>query len=255
MAFTYEFIDHGDSLEIKYNNQSYTAGKKLIELSIPNLTNDNILKIRSNSATPTDFEVKIGTDTILGVGASSSTATELKDALRAIFFLDETDPGGLTDAQGFIDYNDTTGTISLLADTWTTIPNNGAVAFTNKSYAPDGVTEFMDVSNGAIDTTEIQLGDTIIIRNDFKVNPNTNNALLQFRYGLGGNGGEYFLETIKGRLDNGSGIDYRFNLGTDLIYMGDENTRTNPIFLQVNLSTNGTLLNAGSVIQLIKRKV
>ena len=89
MAFTYEFIDHGDSLEIKYNNQSYTAGKKLIELSIPNLTNDNVLKIRSNSATPTDFEVKIGIDTILGVGAGITTATELKDALRAIFFLDD----------------------------------------------------------------------------------------------------------------------------------------------------------------------
>ncbi len=89
MAFTYEFIDHSDSLEIKYNNQSYTAGKKLIELSIPNLTNDNVLKIRSNSATPTEFEVKIGTDTILGVGASVTTATELKDALRAIFFLED----------------------------------------------------------------------------------------------------------------------------------------------------------------------
>ena len=37
--------------------------------------------------------------------------------------------------------------------------------------------------------------------------------------------------------------------------MGDLNTRDNPIKIQVKLSTNGTLLNAGSVIQLIKRSV
>ncbi len=39
---------------------------------------------------------------------------------------------GIIDAnpeQGFIDYNDATGAISLLADTWTAIPNDGAGAF------------------------------------------------------------------------------------------------------------------------------
>ena len=256
MATTYEFIDDGKSFVIKYKGQSYRAGKNDVELIIPNESNDNILKIRSNSAQLTDIEINLDEDTVLGVGAGSTTATQLDTALGAIFFLDSSGGGGgLVDAQGFIDYNDTTGLINLVADTWTIIPNNGAGAFTNKTYAPEGVTEFMDVATGAIDPTELALGDTIIIRNDFKVNPNTNNALLEFRYGLGGNGGEYVLETIKGRLDNGSGIDYRFNLGTDLIYMGDENTRTNPISLQVKLSTNGTLLNAGSVIQLIKRKV
>tara|TARA_R100000541_G_scaffold36103_1_gene44210 strand:+ start:80 stop:694 length:615 start_codon:yes stop_codon:yes gene_type:complete len=164
-------------------------------------------------------------------------------------------PGGtstLQPLQGFIDYNDTTGGVNLVADTWTTIPNNGAGAFSNDSFKPHGVNEFMDVLNGSIDCKDLVLGDTIIIRNDYKINPNTNNALLEFRYSLGGVGNEYTLETVKGRLDNGSGIDYRFNLGTDLIYMGDVNTRDNPIFLQVKLSTNGTLLNAGSVIQLIK---
>lgn len=160
--------------------------------------------------------------------------------------------GSSTRKQGFIDYNDTTGSISLVANTWTTIPNNGQGAFSNDSYRPDSVTEFMDVATGAIDVSELELGDSIIIRNDYQVNPNTNNALLEFRYSLGGGGNEYVLSTTKGRLDDGSGKNYRFNLGTDLIYMGDTNTKDNPIFLQVRLSTNGTLLNAGSVIQLIK---
>lgn len=156
---------------------------------------------------------------------------------------------------GFIDYNDTTGSVALTADTWTTIPNNGQGAFSNDTYKPEGVTDLMDVSDGSIDPTDLTLGDTILIRNDFKINPNTNNALLEFRYQLGNGGGLYTLETTLGRLDDGSGKDYRFSLKPDLIYMGDTNTISNPIRLQVKLSTNGTLLNAGSVIQLIKRNI
>jgi hypothetical protein len=79
--------------------------------------------------------------------------------------------------------------------------------------------------------------------------------LLEFRYQLGNGGGLYTLETNLGRLDNGSGKNYRFSLKSDLIYMGDTNTRDNPISLQVKLSTNGTLLNAGTVVQLIKRNI
>jgi hypothetical protein len=61
------------------------------------------------------------------------------------------------------------------------------------------------------------------------------------------------LETVVGRLDDGSGKAYRYALKPDLIYMGDENTRDNPISMQVRLSTDGSLSNAGSVIQVIKR--
>ena len=156
---------------------------------------------------------------------------------------------------GFIDYNDTTGAVSITSNTWTDIPNNGAGAFTNKTYKPNGVTEFIDVLTGAIDVSEINLGDTILIRNDFKINSNTNNALLELRYQLGAGANIYTLETNIGRLDNGSGIDYRFSLKPDLIYMGDTNTKDNPIKIQIRLSTNGTLTNAGSVIQLIKREI
>ena len=161
--------------------------------------------------------------------------------------------GGSVANGGFMDYNDTTGAINLTADTWTDIPNNGAGSFTNKTYKPDGVSELMDNSTGYIDPTDLNLGVSILIRNDYQVNPNTNNALLEFRYQLGNGGGVYTLEKIVGRLDSGSGQNYRFSLEPDLIYMGDTNTRNNPIKIQVKLSTNGTLTNAGSVIQLIKR--
>ena len=154
---------------------------------------------------------------------------------------------------GFIDYNDTTGAIALLSGVWTNIPNDGLGPFTNKTYKPDDVTELIDVVTGHIDVTETQLGESILIRNDYSVNPSTNNSLLEFRYELGTGGGVYTLEKIVGRLDSGSGQPYRFSLKPDLIYMGDINTRDNPIKMQIRLSTNGTLINAGSVIQLLKR--
>ena len=157
---------------------------------------------------------------------------------------------------GFIDYNDTSTAASplvLLADTWTTIPNDGLGSFTNKTYAPDGVSELMDTSTGAIDPTGLPLGSSILVRNDFSVTPSTNNSLLEFRYTLGSGGGSYTLEKLIGRLDSGSGKPYRQSLVPDLIYMGDTNTRDNPIGLQVRLSTAGTLVNAGSVIQVIKQ--
>ena len=156
---------------------------------------------------------------------------------------------------GFIDYNDTSTTASplaLLADTWTTIPNDGLGPSTNKSYPPKGVTELMDNSTGAIDATQLSLGDDLSVRKDFRVNPNINNALLKFRYQLGNGGGTYDLETNLGRLDDGSGKYYPFSLTTDYVYMGDSNTLNNPIKLQVNLSTDGLLINSGSVIKVFK---
>ncbi len=157
---------------------------------------------------------------------------------------------------GFIDYNDTgtsTTPITLVADTWTDITNNGLGLFTNKSFKPQGVSELMDNTTGDLDVADLPLGTTILVRNDFSVTPNTNNALLEFRYTLGVGGSAYTLEKLVGRLDSGSGKPYRQSLTPDLIYMGDTNTRDNPIGLEVRLSTAGTLVNAGSVIQVVRQ--
>jgi len=199
-------------------------------------------------------EVRFGDEEITNglVEAECSDGTVIfkilsRDSVEVIF-----DSSKKYTSGGFMDYNDTStaaSPLALVADTWTTIPNDGLGAFTNKAYAPFGVTELMDTSTGAIDPTQLSLGDDIIIRNDFRVNPNVNNALLKFRYQLGAGADVYELETNLGRLDDGSGKDYPFSLTTDYIYMGDLNTLNNPIFLQVNLSTDGTLTNAGSVIK------
>jgi hypothetical protein len=160
---------------------------------------------------------------------------------------------GADEKSGFIDYNNTIGTISVTANTWTDIPNNGQGAFTNKNYAPDGVTDLMDVSTGYLDFRELDLGDTAFIRNDYIINPNSNRALLELRYVLGSGANQYTLQTSVNRLDSGSGRDYRYSLKVDKIYMGDLNTKDNPVKIQVRLSQDGNLTNAGSVITVLKR--
>ena len=154
--------------------------------------------------------------------------------------------------QGFIDYNNSGGSISLTAETWTDVPNDGAGAFTNKSYRPDGVTEVMDNSTGYLDFSDLSLGSELLIRNDFTVNPNTNNSLLEVRYLLGQGAGEYALKFWSERLDSGSGIDYQ-RVVSFPIYMGDLNTQGGVGKLQVKLSTNGTLNNAGSYVSITVR--
>ena len=156
---------------------------------------------------------------------------------------------------GFIDYNDT-GTaaspVSLSADTWTTVTNNGLGSFTNKNFPPAGVSELLDVSTGSFDFSGLSLGDSVLIRNDISVTPNVNNASLELRYQLGSGLNVYYLQKRLGRLDEGSGIAYRISLEPDYIYMGDANTRDNPGVLQIKLSSAGSFVNAGCAIQVIK---
>lgn len=155
----------------------------------------------------------------------------------------------LSGINGFIDYNDTTGAISLTSDTWTDVPNNGLGSFTNKTYRPNGVEDVMDTSTGYLDFSQLSLGSQILVRNDFTVVPNTNNSLLEVRYVLGQGAGEYALKFWSERLDSGSGIDYQRVISFP-IYMGDTNTQGGVGKLQVKLSSNGTLTNAGSYIKI-----
>ncbi|MCJ8335220.1 MAG: collagen-like protein [Epibacterium sp.] len=158
------------------------------------------------------------------------------------------------DIGGFADYNDTStlsSPVTLVDDTWTDIPNNGLGAFSNIKL-PTGVTRLLDPNTGAILLDELPIGSSVIIRMDYTVTPTTNNAALDFRYTLGGGAQAYVLETTVNRLDEGSGRQYRQALVTHYIYVGDDNTKNNPVQPQVKLSGGGTLVNAGMVIEVRK---
>ena len=151
---------------------------------------------------------------------------------------------------GFMDYNDasTQSTpIVLTAGVWVDVTNDGLGPFTSKTYAPNGINELLDTSNGNLDFTELKLGSEVLVRNDFTVVPQTNNSLLEARYLLGTGVGEYPLQFWSERLDGGSGIPYQ-RVTSFPIYMGDLNTRDNAGRMQIRLSTNGTMINSGVYI-------
>ena len=150
---------------------------------------------------------------------------------------------------GFMDYNDTTGSVSLVSDTWTDVPNNGLGVSTNKTYKPALINEVLDSSNGYLDFSELTLGTQLLIRNYFTIIPNVNNSSLQVRYLLGQGAAEYELKIRDEKLDMGSGIDYQKVISIPL-YIGDENTKGGAGKLQVKLSHNGTLINSGSYIKI-----
>ena len=156
---------------------------------------------------------------------------------------------------GIADYNDTSSAaspVTLAANTWTTLPNDGLGPFTLESL-PTGVTTLLDSSTGAIDISELTQYSTLKIRPDFTVTPDSNNADLEFRFLLGAGAGQYSLPTSLGRLDQGAGVPYR-RAGLLLgVYAGDSNTINNPIFLQVKLTSSGTVVNAGMYIEVYKR--
>ncbi len=179
------------------------------------------------------------------INKGSATANALRDA----YTIEQVSDFIVQAKFGFIDYNDTTGSMSITADTWTDVPNNGLGAFTNKTYRPESINDVMDTSTGYLDFSELSLGSELLVRNDFKINPHTNNSLLEVRYLLGQGMGEYALNFWSERLDNGSGIDYQRVLSFP-IYMGDLNTQGGVGKLQVKLSTDGVLTNAGSYISI-----
>ena len=155
-------------------------------------------------------------------------------------------------SHGFIDYNDSSGSFSVPANTWTNVPNNGSGSFSNSTYAPDGVTDLLDVVTGFLDFSDLTLGSEILVRNDITITPSSNNTLLELRYVLGQGANEYFLPFWSERLDNGSGSPYK-RVTTFPIYMGDLNTQGGVGKLQIRVSSNATAVNAGSYISVKKR--
>ena len=185
----------------------------------------------------------------IGTGADSGDGDPLRTAFtKTQSNFDELYGLGLQ-STGFIDYNDTTGDVSITTETWTDVPNNGLGAFTNKVYKPTLINDVLDGSTGYLDFSELTLGSQLLIRNDFTVTPNTNNSLLEVRYLLGQGSGEYALKFWSERLDSGSGIGYQRVISFP-IYMGDTNTQGGAGKLQVKLSTNGSINNAGSYIKI-----
>lgn len=155
--------------------------------------------------------------------------------------------------QGFADYNDTITAvtpISVAANTWTALTNDGAGAYTNTAYLPSGVTSMLSADK--IVTTGLVAGDSLLVRYDFTITPTVNGSFVELRATLGAGGGAYTIPRPIGTLSNGAGYNYR-TTGEMYLYMGDSNTLDNPIGFEVKCSEVASLTNAGMVIQVIRQ--
>jgi hypothetical protein len=249
-------IDSGDSpytaTSTDFVSADATSGAVAVTLGDgTELVGDSWFVSKADSSTNA---VTISPDSGTIDGESSLTLTNQYDAVR-VLKIGSTNWTVIEDSRrksGFLDYNDTTGSFAITANTWTDVPNDGLGTFTNTGYPASGVTDMLDEATGYLDFTELELGDQVLVRSDFTVTPHTNNCLLEVRYELGTGGGLYQLSVHTDRLDAGSGIGYHKVIPFP-IYMGDANTRDNPGKLQFRLSTTGTFVNAGFYINIQRR--
>lgn len=192
--------------------------------------------------------------------SAQMTGAEIKAAYEA-----EDDTNALTDqlldrigkigSNGWIDYNHSDHTpVTVPANTWHTILNDGLGPFSNDAYPPEGVNSVMNNTTGALDLTQLSIGDDIQIRNDYVVIPSINGAILELRYTLGTGAGAYTLPRAPRRLYRGAGQEEREALLTDYIYVGDSNTRDNPVYIQVKCSAQFDFFSYGLVAKITRRR-
>ncbi len=163
--------------------------------------------------------------------------------------VDPSVPVGVVD--GWADYNHGGGAVTLTANTWTTIANDGLGAYTNTEYLPPGVSRLMDTSTGEVDFSELALGDEVTIRQDIGITPTVNGGEVVIRIQLGSGAGTYYLPIASKTLNQGAGVqDDLVRLA--IVYMGDLNTLGGSGVLQVKSSISASFINHGSVI-LVKR--
>ena len=144
------------------------------------------------------------------------------------------------------DYNDTSSQntpIPVTNGDWADIPNDGLGSFTQEGYLPDG---FDLLDSGALSITDFDLGGAIFVRNDLIFTPNINGSRAEFRYKLGAGPDTYYQQKALGPLFEGANTPVEFGAEADYIYVGDENTRQNPIVLQARIiGGGGTIVNRG----------
>ena len=179
-------------------------------------------------------------------GASTSTVGQVLTSTggAATFQTPSTAPAAGTVSQGVYDYNDlaTTSTpIPLtVAGTWYDLTNDGAGAFTNKTYALAGLTDIWNVSTNQFEWnngTLLSLGDTVDIRVDIEIITTGANKAVEVDIELGIGGSPYKLPVIP--LENFKTAGTYHDVRLMSIYLGDTNTLNFPAKLEAKADGTG----------------
>jgi len=130
---------------------------------------------------------------------------------------------------GILDYNDlltATTPISIpWTSTFTALTNDWAGAFTNKTYAPVGVTDIWSTSNNRFEWTQLKKWDSVYIRLDIEVTVSSVNTEIQCDIFLAEWGSSYNLPLINTTNFKNTWTYRLVQLG--YVYFWDDNTKNN----------------------------
>ena len=177
-------------------------------------------------------------------GASTSTAGQVLTSSGGASYWATPVPIAGTISQGIYDYNDlataTTPIALTAANTQYEVTNDGAGAFTNKTYALAGVDDLWDTTTNRFDFTGLSLGDTVDIRLDFEITLANTNTVVDFALELGVGSSPYQISLISPTLHK-SVTTYQIGQWSS-VYMGDNNTLQNPARLLARADKTGVTL-------------
>lgn len=153
---------------------------------------------------------------------------------------------------GFIDYNDSGTSIPVtVAGSPVSITNDSAGAFTNKTYAPLGVSDVWNSSTNLFDWSDLKLGDMIDIRLEFILTTTSVNTEIEVDLHLGTGGGAYVIPFIieQNYKNTGTRTVSRFNS----IYMGDTNTLNNGGQFKISTDKDCSIVVSGWYCKITRR--
>lgn len=157
---------------------------------------------------------------------------------------------------GFFDYNDlaTASTpISVVGGAgFIDLTNDELGAFTNKTYAPQGISDVWDASNNQFDWSQLVLGDMVDIRLDVNIitaNVNTEVTMV-LELALGG---------IPYNINWFNPTNFKNSVNHHIVkfngvYMGDNNTLNNPAKFGIKADKTCTIIVNGWYCKIIKVK-
>lgn len=160
---------------------------------------------------------------------------------------------------GFWDYNDVTTTGTPITITggagFVALTNDGAGAFTNKTYALAGMTDIYNTSTNKFDWdngTGLSLGDTVELRVDVDIIVASVNTEVDIALELAdGTGSDYDIPFVNSVNFKNTGTFK--NVTYSGIYMGDTDTLNNPAFFKMQADKTCTVTVNGWYVRATTR--
>ena len=130
------------------------------------------------------------------------------------------------------------------------IPNDGQGPFTNKNFAPFGVTDIWDADAGLFDWSQLKLGDMVDMRLDLSVTTTSPNQTIIVELVLAIGGFEYAIPFVQANVKTtGTYPVNRYNG----VYMGDNNTLLNGADFRIRSDAAATMVVNGWYCRVLVR--